>query len=191
MKKLLIVFLLTIIVINRSNSQGFSFVSKDNVEILIPAEVGDPNIYKGDYDMSGLQQESDSITIKKQRYYYHGHPVKNKELFALMKTNREANVKFQNSFAIRVVAAPLAALGGMGIGFSLGNDELDKQTKNKVLGISIGFAVAGITLVGISGAVQNKAIKIYNQGLNKTSFYPRKEIKIGFTGNGVGVNYRF
>jgi hypothetical protein len=86
---------------------------------------------------------------------------------------------------------PLAFFGGMGLGYSISNDKLEKTEKNKIIGISIGLAAAGITLAGISGVMANKAIKIYNQGLNKTSYCPLKEIKIGFMANGIGVNYRF
>jgi len=108
-----------------------------------------------------------------------------------MKTNRQANVKFQNSLFLRVAAMPCAWLGGLGLGYSIANDKLEKSKKNKIIGISIGFAATGITLAAVSGVMANKAIKIYNQGLNKTSYYPLKEIKIGFMANGIGVNYRF
>ena len=192
MKKLSFVILIAILAIIQSYSQGISSGNKNNLQLLACTENVKPEMYQGNYNSKEFLQQSDSLIMKKQRFYYHGHIVKkNKELLSIMKPNRQANVKFQNSLALRIVAAPLACFGGMGLGFSIANDKLEKATKNKIIGISIGLAAAGITLGGISGVMQNKAIKIYNHGLNKTSYYPLKEIKIGFMANGIGVNYRF
>jgi|WetSurMetagenome_2_1015567.scaffolds.fasta_scaffold101619_2 hypothetical protein len=191
MKKLSIVILITIFAIIQSYSQGISLENKNDL-LLANIETARPEVYQGNCNSTGFLQQSDSLTMKKQRFYYHGHMVKtNKELLSIMKTNRQANVKFQNSLFLRVAAMPLACFGGMGLGYSISNDKLEKSQKNKIIGISIGLAAAGITLAAISGVVQNKAIRIYNQGLNKTSYNPLKEIKIGFIANGIGVNYRF
>ena len=192
MKKLSIVILITILATLQAYSQGISLGKKTNLQLLACIETVKPEVYRGNYNSTGLLQQSDSLIIKKQRLYYHGHIVKkNKELLSIMKSNRQANVKFQNSLFLRVAAMPLAFFGGMGLGYSISNDKLEKTEKNKIIGISIGLAAAGITLAGISGVMANKAIKIYNQGLNKTSYCPLKEIKIGFMANGIGVNYRF
>ena len=192
MKKLSIIILITSLAIIQSYSQGISLDNKNNLQLLACIENVKPEMYQGNYNSTGFLQQSDSLTMKKQRFYYHGHMVKkNKELLAIMKPNREANVKFQNSMALRIVSAPLACFGGMGLGYSIGNKKLEKAEKNKIIGISIGLAAASFTLAGISGVMQNKAIKIYNQGLNKTSYCPLKEINIGFMANGIGMNYRF
>jgi hypothetical protein len=192
MKKLSIVILIASLAIIQSYSQGMSLVNKNNLQLLACSENVKPEMYQGNYNSKEFLQQSDSLTMKKQRFYYHGHIIKtNKELLSIMKTNRQANVKFQNSLFLRVAAMPLACFGGMGLGYSISNDKLEKATKQKIIGISIGLAAAGFTLAGISGVMQNKAIKIYNQGLNKTSYCPLKEIRIGFMANGIGVNYRF
>jgi hypothetical protein len=192
MKKLSMVILVTILATLQAYSQGISLGNTTNQQLLACIETVKPEVYQGNYNSTGILQQSDSLIIKKQRLYYHGHVIKkNKELLAILKTNRQSNVKFQNSLALRIVAAPLACFGGMGLGFATSNDKLEKAKKQKIIGISIGLAAAGITLAAVSGVMANKAIKIYNQGLNKTSYCPLKEIKIGFMANGIGMNYRF
>jgi len=191
MRKSLIILFLTVISVSRLTSQGLTWENRDNNQILQISETTNPDLTQSSFDLAGVQQESDSIFIKKSRYYYHGHPVRNKEFFALMKTNREANVKFQGSFALRVVGAFPTTGGSFLIGYSLGNGELDKESKNNLIWIGAGCWAVGFTFMAISGVMQKKAVEIYNQGLNKTSYYPKSEVRFGFVGNGIGMNYRF
>lgn len=190
MKKILLLFLLTIFIFSSSNAQGLNFENRDNN--LIPSISNTTNLNRSQhpYDLVDVQKGNDSIVQIKYRFYYHDHRVKHKELSALMKTNREANVKFQNHVVMNIVSVP-PVVASFFLYIYADIPDFDKKTKTKIYGISAGCFVASLVLSGIAGNMKLKAINIYNRDLNKTSFNPKKELKVQLMANGIGVNYRF
>jgi hypothetical protein len=190
MKKILFLFLLTILLSSHSNSQGLTCENRDNNQILSISKTTNLKLSQPLYGQVGVQQGNDSIVQIKYRYYYHGLRARNKVLSGLMKTNREANVKFQNYVVLNIVSVPPVAAS---LFFYLYADmhDFDKKTKNTLYGLSAGCFVGSIVISGIAGSMMVKAINIYNRDLDKTSFNPKKEIKVQLMANGIGVNYRF
>jgi len=191
MRKSLIILFLTVISVSRLTSQGLTWENRDNYQILQISATTNLTLTLPAFELAGVLQENDSILLIKSRYYYHGLRAKHKVLSGLMKMNREANVKFQNNVILNIVSIPVFLISGFCGTYASGEKTLEKQSKNILYGISAGCFVAGLALESIAGNMKLNAIKIYNQGLNKTSYYPQKEVKIGFVGNGIGVNYRF
>jgi hypothetical protein len=196
-----------------SNSQGLTFTNRDDHKLSnisepmnanlgfslsqqIKPEISGSEVIDLLYSRFGNQlpqaQGGDSIIIKKNRYYYQGRPLKSVPAISkVLKPDREAYTKNQTSWAVQIIAVPFAFIGGALIGFSLGSSTMVKETKTKLIIIGAGCVVVAIPLAMVSDKMRRDAIKIYNRNLNKTSFYPEKELRIELMGGGIGLNLRF
>ena len=60
-----------------------------------------------------------------------------------------------------------------------------------VFGLGLGLSVDGIIYSIVAGHKAKKAIGIYNSRVQPTTFWDSHDLKVGFTGNGVGVAFCF
>lgn len=193
MKKTLILLVLVIPSLCNSYSQGYSYSESDKSQALTISELSQSNPYQETYNTESIPQGTDSILMKKSRYYYQGKPIKTvMEINRIMKPNREAFTKHQTAWLFQCMAAPCAVFGGFFIGGAIGKSIGSGEKVNmKMVGIGAGLVAVGIPLAIISDKMRRESIRIYNRDLGKTSLYPEKELKIKLMANGIGVNYRF
>ena len=108
----------------------------------------------------------------------------------LLTVNPEASALFSSGRSGYTLSSIIGAVGGFMVGYTLGTSLASGEANWTVGGIGAGLIVVSIPISVNATSNVRKAIVLYNEGL-KTGFLRRPELRLGFTGNGLGFVYRF
>lgn len=108
----------------------------------------------------------------------------------LLKANPEASALFSSGRTSYTVSSVVGSIGGFMLGYTVGTSLGGGKANWTIGAIGAGIAVASIPLSVSATKKVRKAIALYNEG-PKTGFLHRGEWRMNFTGNGLGLVYRF
>lgn len=136
------------------------------------------------------QNASDTITVEKNKYYYHGMQIESMRQIKSLVANDELALKEVKKASVASgFSSVIGYLGGFAIGYEVGSMFFGKFNPYIFGG---GLAVAGLS-IGL-GAVSNnhlkKGVAIYNANLGKTA-YGGVELNFGLAPGGVGLTLSF
>ena len=148
------------------------------------------------------QYNKDEIVVEQafggNKYSVEGKIMNMKQMKTLMQFDESAYAQLKSGRTHTTAATILGATGGFLIGLNVvlaianGNNSDSNEVK-------WGMAIAGGVLVLITIPLSiignkriNNAVEIYNASLNSASFHKsRPELRVGFTGTGVGLILNF
>lgn len=142
------------------------------------------------------QSARDSVVMQKAffggyNFIYHGEMLKIKHVVNLMEPNAAAYKQMKSARANNSVANVLGAAGGFCVGWVLGDLSSGEDPNYALLGAGGGLIVASIPFSISSVKKSREAVATWNSGLSTSSLRPRGELKLGMTGFGLGLTYRF
>jgi len=151
------------------------------------------------------QTASDSITIKEvfggYQFFKGGEKVEVHRLGSAMESNELACKKFASAQSSYTIASILQFAGGFMVGWPIGTYLVDRENnKGRItrkefnwvmVGIGAGLIVVSIPLSQSFNERTIKAVNIYNKGLQANSFQDNSELRLGLTGNGIGLTLIF
>ncbi len=141
------------------------------------------------------QTASDSIFMVKVPggyHFYHGKQrIKRIPLAKMMKPNDEAYRQFRLAQSTHNYAFVIGGAGGFLIGLQFGNLLGMREPNWTSAGIGLGLGVISIPITQSYNRQAKRAVDMYNGALQTTSFWDRRELKIGGTENGVGLALHF
>lgn len=124
--------------------------------------------------MSFAQSSGDSITMKK---VFGGYEFYQSDKRLSMKQLVNASI--------------VGFVGGFKVGWPLGSAMAGGEPNWTIAGIDAGLIVVSIP---ISKSANNKAklaVDAYNGGIQTSSFWDNRELKLSMTGNGIGLTLNF
>ena len=136
------------------------------------------------------QAPQDTIEIKKNVFVQNGKFLRPKQLLKITRTNPEALKFMQKARKNNTSAIILGAIGGYGIGLSLGGLAVGIKMNWQIFGIGAGFTAASVPFYLGYDKNAKTAVIIYNQGLQKTS-YRKVQWESTVNANGIGIKARF
>ncbi len=136
------------------------------------------------------QAPQDTIVIKRSAFMQNGKLLKSKQILEITKTNPLAFEYMQKAQKNLVPATIFSALGGFGIGYSLGGLIGGREINWTVFGVGAGFVVASIPFSSAYAKNAKAAVLTYNEGLQKTG-YRKVFLKSTLSANGIGLTATF
>ncbi|MFN8775434.1 MAG: hypothetical protein ACK5XV_01585 [Flavobacteriales bacterium] len=142
------------------------------------------------------QSARDSVVMQKAffggyNFIYHGEMLKIKHVVNLMEPNAAAYKQMKSARANNSVANVLGAAGGFLVGWTLGDLAGGEDPNYTVMGVGGALIVASIPFSVVTVKKSREAVATWNSGLSTSSLRPRGELKLGMTGFGLGLTYRF
>jgi hypothetical protein len=165
-------------ILKQNNREVNTYLSRNEIQKII-YKYGPPHT-----------SNSDSIFLRNNQGHYKGQILTRKEFVELLKTNDEAFKKYKSSKASGKISNWLAFIGGYCIGWPIGTAIGGGEPEWGLVAVGGGILVAAIPIAMISNDLFKEAVTIYNNGISK-NHQSNKELKIGFTGNGIKLCLRF
>lgn len=141
------------------------------------------------------QNVSDSISIKKvfggYQFYQGDEILSLNQLSKTLSSNDFALKQLKSARTNSIIASIFAYSGGYLVGWTIGTAISGNDPEWIMAGIGAGLIAVGIpfNLLYINKAKQ--AVETYNGGFKKSSFLDNSELKLSYTGNGVGLTLNF
>ena len=137
------------------------------------------------------QVQKDTIQIKKAgTYISNGKKLTPKQLFALTKTNPEADVVMKRAKSNFNTGSIFSSAGGFLLGWQLGAAISGGKASWAGAGIGAGLIAASIPFSAAYVKHSKQAVTLYNNGLKQTA--SRKlQVYPGLTSSGIGLTARF
>jgi hypothetical protein len=139
------------------------------------------------------QTRVDSIEVKKgfsTTFRQNGRNLTPKQLQEITQSNPEAKKEMQLAQSKNVVASILGTAGGALIGWPVGAALGGGEPNWTLAGVGAGLVAIGIPFSASYVKHATKAVQLYNGGQMQSSV-PKLDVKLGFTGNGLGLNMKF
>ena len=137
------------------------------------------------------QTASDTIELKKNRYYYHGMQIESMRQMKSLVANDELALKEVKKAAVTSgFGSVLAYMGGFALGWEI-VDIIRGRMNPYILAGGVGFTAAGLGLSYLAGNQLKKGVAIYNTNLGATSYGVPIEINFGLAPGGVGLTLSF
>lgn len=142
------------------------------------------------------QTDSDSITMKKvlgsYQFYQGEQRLKMSQLINTMKPNEQAYEQIQSAHSNYIIAIALSSTGGFLIGWYIGGALREGGSNWNMIGIGASLVVVSIPVSNNFNIKARQAVETYNSGLLQTSsFWDKSELKISFSGSGIGLTLNF
>lgn len=141
-----------------------------------------------------LQGNAQQIEMKKTFGGYtfskDGKRLNMKGLVSAMQPNTKAYTLIKSARSKNTLAMVLGGVGGFAAGYSLSSSLRGKEVNWVLLGVGAGALGVGIP-ISISGNKKTKqAVELYNEGLDKTSYFkPKFRIITNQKGLGLVMNF--
>lgn len=139
------------------------------------------------------QSPSDSITIKKALgtvFVQNNKNLTPKQLLEITKANPEAFQLMQKAKSNFDVATVFGFIGGALVGWPLGTAVAGGDPEWAMMAVGGGLIGVSIPYTIAYNKNAKRAVEIYNAGLN-TIDVTHWDVKVGFTGNGIGLKLMF
>jgi len=141
------------------------------------------------------QTASDSISIKKvfggYQFYQGKQRLNMNQLVNLMKPNEQAYKQIKSAESTYTMAMILSYAGGFMVGWPLGTAIGGGEPNWVMAGIGAGLIVVTIPISQSFNKKAKQAVETYNSGIQTSSFWDKKELKLLLTGNGIGLTLNF
>lgn len=142
------------------------------------------------------QSARDSVVMQKApfggyNFIYRGEALKIKHVVNVMQPNAAAHKQMKLAKSDNSIANVLGAAGGFCVGWVLGDLVSSEDPSYELLGVGSGLLVASIPFSISAIKKSREAVATWNSGLGTSSLRPRGELKLGMTGLGLGLTYRF
>ncbi|ALJ00411.1 hypothetical protein DC20_17320 [Rufibacter tibetensis] len=139
------------------------------------------------------QSPTDTIEVKKgfsPVFRQNGENLNLNQLMELTKSNPEAYKEMKIAKSKAGFVSALGYAGGFLVGYPLGTAIGGGKPNWSLAGIGAGVLALSLPFSSSFTKHTQNAIRIYNNGLTQTSMNP-VDFKLGFTGNGLGLNLKF
>ncbi len=152
------------------------------------------------------QTQTEPIAIVRkggsEHYYLNGEQKNIKELRNIMMCDPIAYVNIYSArdfeVAAKIIGITGLSLAGVSVLFRFTHHLYLPDPSKTMETVVISAFASGLVLVAegvMFGAISNsktkRAVSIYNSRINQTSFWDTHELRLGFTGNGIGVTFCF
>jgi hypothetical protein len=141
------------------------------------------------------QTAVDSISVKQAfggyQFYQGGKRLAMNQLVNTMKPNEQAYQQIKSAQSTYAMAMIVSYAGGFMVGWPVGAALGGGEPNWIMAGIGAGLIVVAIPISQRYYKKAKLAVGTYNSGLHTSSFWDEKELKIAFTGNGVGLKLTF
>ncbi|KAA3438391.1 hypothetical protein [Rufibacter hautae] len=139
------------------------------------------------------QSAADTIEVKKgfsPAFKYNGENLNLNQLLEITKSNPEAYKEMKIAKGKATMANVLGYAGGFLLGYPVGTAIGGGKPNWGLAGVGAGIIALALPFnASLTKHAQNAA-RIYNNGPTQTSLKP-VDVKLGFTGNGLGLNLLF
>jgi len=141
------------------------------------------------------QTNNDSIIMKKvfsgYQFYQNGKVLNMTQLTSILRTNEEAYKEFQSGKSSYTLATIISCVGGFMTGWQIGTVIAGGEPNWGMAGAGIGLCVVSIPITNKFYNKAKVAVGTYNGGQTTNSIFKDSELKLGFTGNGIGLAMTF
>jgi hypothetical protein len=136
------------------------------------------------------QTSSDSITMKKvfggYQFYQGDKRLNMSKLVKTMQPNEQAYKEIKKAQSTYTLATIFGAAGGFMVGWSLGTALAGGDPNWALAGVGAGLIVVSIPISQKFNKQAKTAVNTFNGNLSTSSFWDKTEIRLVFSGNGVG-----
>jgi hypothetical protein len=141
------------------------------------------------------QNPADSIVMKKAfggyQFYQYDKRLNMSQLVEAMQTNEQAYKEIKAAQSTYTFAAIIGGAGGFMVGWPLGTAVAGGEPNWTLAGIGAGLIVISIPISQKFNKQAKTAVNTFNDGLKTSSFLEKTELRLAFTGNGIGLTIRF
>lgn len=147
------------------------------------------------YSFTYGQASTDSISMKKvfggYQFYQGDKRLNMNQLVNTMKPYEQAYKQIKSAQSTYTMAMILSYAGGFMVGWPLGAAIGGGEPNWAMAGIGAGLIVVTIPISQNFNKKVKLAVETYNGGLQTSSFWDKNELKLSFTGNGIGLTLNF
>jgi hypothetical protein len=122
-------------------------------------------------------------------YYQNGVKLNKDELSKVLKTNQKAYGEYESSVNHNIFSLFLACSGGAILGCCVGAYISGNEPNFVLTLVGGGMVFISLPIAYRAEYKMNHAVDIFNSGMTSSSLKP--ELRIGFSGNGIGFQYSF
>ncbi|MBS2101016.1 hypothetical protein [Carboxylicivirga linearis] len=141
------------------------------------------------------QNTADSIRIEKTfggyQFYQGEKRLKVKDLVNTMQSNAQAYQEIKSAQSSYTLASIVGFAGGFMVGWPLGSALGGGEPNWTMAGIGAGLIVVSIPISKSFNKKAKQAVDTYNNGLQTSSFWDNKELRLSVNENGLGLTLRF
>ena len=141
------------------------------------------------------QTVSNPISMKKAfggyQFYQGTKRLTMNGLVLSMKPNEQAYKEIKSAQSTYTMAMIFGYAGGFMVGWPIGTAIGGGDPNWVMAGIGAGLIVVAIPLSQNFNKKAKTAVDTYNEGLQPSSFWNKRELKLSMTGNGVGLTLRY
>ncbi|ASB49151.1 hypothetical protein [Alkalitalea saponilacus] len=143
----------------------------------------------------GQSAVTDSITVKRvfggYQFIQGEKRLTMHQLVNAMETNELALQQIKSAQSSHNLATIVGAVGGFMVGWPIGAALGGGEPNWTMAGIGAGLIVVSIPITQSTNKKTIQAIETYNSGLQTSSFWDNKELKLAISEGGVGFILRF
>ena len=141
------------------------------------------------------QISTDSISMKKVfggYQFYQGDKILNmSQLVKTIEPNEQAYKQIKSARSTYTMAMILSYAGGFMVGWPIGTALGGGEPNWTMAGIGAGLVAITIPISQNFNKKAKLAVDTYNGKLQTSSFLDKNELKLSFTGNGIGLTLKF
>ena len=137
------------------------------------------------------QSVNDSITVEKNKFYYHGMQIESMSQMKSLLANDELALKEAKKAGVaNGFAYVFAYCGGFALGWEI-VDLIKGDLNPYILAGGVGLTAAGFGLSYLANSHLKKGVAIYNGNLGATSYGNNVNLDFGLVPGGVGLTLSF
>lgn len=141
------------------------------------------------------QTVSDSISMKKvfggYQFYQGEQRLNINQLVNSMKPNEQAYKQIKSAKSSYSMAMIFSSAGGFMVGWPLGTAIGGGKPNWAMAGIGTGLIIISIPISQSFNKKAKQAVETFNGGLQTSSYWDKKELKLSMTRNGIGLTLTF
>lgn len=137
------------------------------------------------------QNASDTISVEKNKFYYHGMQIESMRQIKSVVANDELALKEVKKAGVTGgFASVFAYMGGFALGWEV-VDIVRGEMNPYILAGGVGLAAAGFGLSYLANNQLKKGVSIYNANLGATSYGGNIQVDFGLAPGGAGITLSF
>lgn len=141
------------------------------------------------------QNSTEPITMQKtfSGYKYSQGPqnLSMRKLVKTLKVNEQAYKEIRSTRRLNNLTSVIGFIGGSMIGYQSGNAITGRKTNVLVAGIGLALIGVSIPINKQTNKKAKKAVNTYNEWLNTSNSWDKKELKLNLNQNGLGLTLNF
>ncbi len=141
------------------------------------------------------QTPADSIRIKPvfggYQFYQGEKRLTVNQLTQALQVNQQAYTQIKKAKTSLTMATILGGVGGFMVGWPIGTAIAGGEANWAMAGIGAGIIAVSIPISSSFNRQAKNAVATFNGDLHRSSFWQRNELKLQYSGNGVGLALQF